>query len=501
MLLSIWEPQMILAGLAVALVLDALVGDPRWLPHPVAAAGAVIGWVDTALNRPEFGAGVRRGLGVATVLVLLTAAAAVGWGLSRLFALAPSGGWLIEGVCVALLLAQRSLYDHVRAVRRAFESGLQTARGAVAHIVGRDSAQLDEPGICRAAIESLAENQSDGVVAPVFWYLLFGLPGLLAYKTLNTADSMIGYRSERHRAFGWAAARLDDLANYLPARLSALMFVATAGRRVGDVWRTTRHDGPRHDSVNAGWPEAAMAGALGLALAGPRSYGGTETDGAWMNHEGRRDATPEDIGRALRRYLIATSRAGYPEQIIDGDMARQVSGEVVEGLLDFILERGTAIRRTKIGAAEAVGVEQAVQVAAGDPAIGGDGAVGPTAKVEERARAVRPIAPPKMDLVPAHRLAGGEVAAVGLDQGLVAGQCGLDVEQAEPVDGTGCTLDTVRVVHRPAQHLVSAAEPQHPATATDMGQQVDVPALLPQIVEVADRRLGAGQDHQLGVCR
>jgi len=123
---------------------------------------------------------------------------------------------------------------------------------------------------------------------------------------LNTADSMIGYRSDRHRAFGWAAARLDDLANYLPARLSALMFAAAAGRRAGDAWRTACHDGPRHDSVNAGWPEAAMAGALDLALAGPRSYDGTETDGAWMNHEGRRGAKPDDIGRALRLYLAAT---------------------------------------------------------------------------------------------------------------------------------------------------------------------------------------------------
>ena len=144
------------------------------------------------------------------------------------------------------------------------------------------------------------------MVAPVFWYLLLGLPGLLAYKMLNTADSMIGYRSDRHRAFGWAAARLDDLVNYLPARLSALMFTAAAGRRAGAAWRAASRDGPGHDSVNAGWPEAAMAGALALALAGPRHYGGTETDGAWMNPDGDRDAAPADIGRALHLYLVAT---------------------------------------------------------------------------------------------------------------------------------------------------------------------------------------------------
>ena len=305
MLLSIWEPEVILACLAVSLVLDAFIGDPRWLPHPVAAAGAVIGWADRALNRPTFGAMARLVLGVLAVVLLLAGAAAIGWGLSWLLALVP-GGWLIEAACVALLLAQRSLYIHVRAVRRAFAGGLGPARAAVAHIVGRDPAQLDEAGICRATIESLAENNSDGVVAPVFWYLLFGLPGLLAYKMLNTADSMIGYRNARYRAFGWTAARLDDLANFLPARLGALMFAAAAGGRAGSVWRTAARDGPRHESVNAGWPEAAMAGALDLALAGPRHYGEVETDGAWMNPDGARDATPADIGRALRLYLVAT---------------------------------------------------------------------------------------------------------------------------------------------------------------------------------------------------
>jgi adenosylcobinamide-phosphate synthase len=216
---------------------------------------------------------------------------------------------MLEALIASLFLAQRSLYRHVAAVAGGFRSGgLPEARITVSHIVGRDPASLDTAGVCRASIESLAENFSDGVVAPVFWYLLFGLPGLLAYKALNTADSMIGHLNDRHRAFGWAAARLDDLANLVPARLSALAIavgaIAVPGSSMIAALRAARRDAGQHRSVNAGWPEAAMAGALGLRLAGPRHYGGVRVEDAWMG-KGRAEATAGDIRRALRLYCAA----------------------------------------------------------------------------------------------------------------------------------------------------------------------------------------------------
>jgi adenosylcobinamide-phosphate synthase len=205
---------------------------------------------------------------------------------------------------VAILLAQKSLLDHVSAVTRGLASeGVEGGRRAVAEIVGRDVRTLDEPGIARAAIESAAENLSDAVVAPAFWYLLCGLPGILIYKAVNTADSMIGHRSPRHLAFGWAAARLDDLLNFVPARVSAVLIAATAalagcGGRA--ALAAARKDAPKHKSPNAGWPEAALAGALGLALGGPRRYGAEDVDGAWLNSAGRSDASPDDIRAAIR---------------------------------------------------------------------------------------------------------------------------------------------------------------------------------------------------------
>jgi adenosylcobinamide-phosphate synthase len=218
-------------------------------------------------------------------------------------------GAAAEALFVGILLAQRGLYEHVAAVVLALDwGGLPAGRDAVRHIVGRDPMQLDEHGVARAAIESLAENFSDGVVAPVFWYLLLGLPGLFAYKMANTLDSMIGHQTSRYRAFGWAAARFDDGLNLVPARLSGLLLVAAAmfageaaaGRALGAMLR----DAKKHHSPNAGWPEAAVAGALGLALAGPRDYADGRVEDPWIGG-GTPLARPADIGRALRLYALA----------------------------------------------------------------------------------------------------------------------------------------------------------------------------------------------------
>jgi adenosylcobinamide-phosphate synthase len=210
---------------------------------------------------------------------------------------------------IAVLLAQRSLYDHVLAVAHALEDGgLTAAREAVAHIVGRDVGALDEAGVARAAIESLAENFSDAVVAPIFWLVLAGLPGIALYKAINTADSMIGHRTARHTDFGWAAARLDDLVNLPASRLAALLLIAASVlRRDGSArraWRTVRRDAAKHRSPNAGYPEAAMAGTLDLSLAGPRAYGGVAVEDALMG-DGRREAEAKDIDRALALYRSA----------------------------------------------------------------------------------------------------------------------------------------------------------------------------------------------------
>ncbi len=270
--------------------------------------GALLGSLDRALNRPAWSGGVRRAAGVLALVILLTAAAApavlLQWALARSLA-----GMVVLAVAASALLAQRSLHAHVLAVADALDrEGLAAGRRAVSHIVGRDPERLDEAGVVRAAIESLAENFSDGVVAPALWGALAGLPGMAGYKAANTADSMIGHRTLRHEAFGWAAARFDDLVNLPASRLAALFLLAAAAMApeadpVG-AWRAVRHDARRHRSPNAGWPEAAMAGALGLRLAGPRVYGGTPVEDAWMG-DGRAAAGPSDLRRALRLYRIA----------------------------------------------------------------------------------------------------------------------------------------------------------------------------------------------------
>ena len=241
------------------------------------------------------------------VLGLIAASVALGWTLQWACA-RWSQGWLLLGLIMSSLIAQRGLYEHVAAVADGLDRGVAYGRSAVAHIVGRDPETLDRHGVARAAIESTAENFADGVVAPVFWGALFGLPGLLAYKTINTLDSMIGHRSERYLHFGRFAARLDDAANWVPARLGAWLIVLAAvlvpGARPFNGRRAMRRDARRHRSVNAGWPEAAMAGSLDLRLAGPRSYGGETVDDAWMGR-GRAEATSADIRSALRMFVVA----------------------------------------------------------------------------------------------------------------------------------------------------------------------------------------------------
>lgn len=294
-------------AMAVAMAVDALLGWPAPLfariGHPVTWLGRLIAAVDAGWNRPTDPPRLRRAAGVAGALLVIALAVALGGALQ---ALLPAGwvGVLLTGVLAWPLVALRSLHDHVAAVASPLEGGdLDGARAAVSRIVGRDPAALDEAGIARAAIESLAENASDGIVAPLFWGALFGLPGIFGYKAINTLDSMIGHRSERHECFGWAAARIDDVANFIPARLTGFLFVLLAQRRSEALACMTR-DARRHRSPNAGWPEAAMAGALGVRLSGPRIYHGSATDEPWLN-EGARDPRAADIGEGLAIYRRA----------------------------------------------------------------------------------------------------------------------------------------------------------------------------------------------------
>jgi adenosylcobinamide-phosphate synthase len=289
-----------------ALAFDGLIGEPNWLwgrlPHPVTLIGALIGYLDRSLNREDWTEQQRKSAGIASTVIIVAVAILVGLLIQTVLQELPAGN-VVLALIASIFIAQRSLYQHVAAVRSAFaEGGLAAAREAVAMIVGRDPEQLDEAGVCRAAIESCAENFSDGVVAPVFWLALLGLPGLIAYKAINTADSMIGHRTERHESFGWAAARLDDLVNLIPARLSALLLAIAAPvarASIKTAVSVIKRDATKHRSPNAGWPESAMAGALGLALAGPRSYPGYVVDDPFLNAGARQDASPGDIGRAL----------------------------------------------------------------------------------------------------------------------------------------------------------------------------------------------------------
>ncbi|RXD06818.1 cobalamin biosynthesis protein CobD [Sphingomonas sp. UV9] len=291
---------------ALAICVDVAVGWPSALyarvGHPVGGFARVIGWAETRWNIPAASDDYRRVMGALTLALVVAIAIGVAWAATLLARHAlGSAAWIAIGVMAAPGLAIRSLYDHVVPVARALgASDIETARVRVAMIVGRDVASLDEAGVARASIESLAESACDGVVAPLFWLLVAGLPGLWAYKAINTADSLIGHREERWRAFGWAAARTDDVANLIPARISGVV-LCLAG--LGG-WRTMWRDAGNHASPNAGWPEAAMAGALGLKLAGPIAYDGVSIAKPYIG-DGRADATASDVRTALGIYRRA----------------------------------------------------------------------------------------------------------------------------------------------------------------------------------------------------
>ena len=276
--------------LALAFALDAVMGEPRWLwsrvPHPAVVMGRVVAALDHTLNKGE----MQRVKGVIAVLILATLAGILGWLLQQL-------GAVVTIVVAAILLAQKSLVDHVAAVATGLRESEQAGRQAVAMIVSRDVSASDTSATSRSAIESLSENFSDGVIAPAFWFALAGLPGIAIYKAVNTADSMIGYLTPQYAAFGWAAARLDDALNWVPARLTALL-IALVGHTT-KAWHNVRQDARLHRSPNAGWPEAAMAHTLKIALAGPRSYHGTVQDLAWVNGAGRRTLGPADIDAGI----------------------------------------------------------------------------------------------------------------------------------------------------------------------------------------------------------
>ncbi len=311
--LAAWPVRGTLLAALVALGVERIIGWPRFLQrltgHPVQWMGAMIAPLESALNTPGGRPWALRLKGAFAIILLIALWGLAAWLLARLLNLwIPAYARLTEGLLAAPSLAQCSLRQHVRAVCAALQEhphDLSAARRAVSRIVGRDPANLDESGIVKGAIESLAENASDGVIAPAFWLALFGLPGIVVYKLVNTADSMIGHRSERLRHFGWAAARLDDLLNWIPARLTGLLIAmsaaltspAAAARALHAMWR----DAPAHASPNAGWPEAAMAGALDISLGGPRAYGGRMVDLPHMG-DGREHLVRDDIRRALSLY-------------------------------------------------------------------------------------------------------------------------------------------------------------------------------------------------------
>jgi adenosylcobinamide-phosphate synthase len=299
--------------LSLALAAEAVVGYPHRLytaiGHPVTWIGRLIKGLDRHLNKETWSYRQRRAAGILALLVLLAVTGLAAWALSTL--LLPLGliGLLLLAILASSLIAQRSLHEHVAAVSQGLrEGGIEGGRAAVSMIVGRNPQSLDEAGVSRAAIESLAENFSDGIVAPAVWLGLGGLPGAALYKAANTADSMIGHRTPRHEAFGWAAARFDDLVNLPASRLSALLIIAAAALHRDasprGAWQAVGRDASHHRSPNAGWPEAAMAGALGLRLAGPRVYGDVPVDDRWMG-DGRAEATADDIDRALALYHTA----------------------------------------------------------------------------------------------------------------------------------------------------------------------------------------------------
>lgn len=276
--------------LALALGLDAVLGEPRWLwsrlPHPAVLMGRAVKSLDVRMNTSPG----RKVKGIVAVTILVIGAGAFGWAAQQL-------GTVVSVIIAAILLAQRSLIDHVAAVAAGLRMSDKAGRAAVSMIVSRDVSGATPAATSRSAIESLSENFSDGVIAPAFWFLIGGLPGIVIYKAVNTADSMIGYLTPRHAEFGWAAARLDDVLNWVPARLTAVLIALTGATTHN--WAKVRPDAAQHQSPNAGWPEAAMAHSMNIALAGPRSYHGQIKDLAWVNGTGKRDLGPPDIDAAI----------------------------------------------------------------------------------------------------------------------------------------------------------------------------------------------------------
>lgn len=301
-------------AMALAMAIDGVLGWPERLHarigHPVTWLGRAIALADRRLNREGDSAALRRLAGCGTLLSIVALAALPAWAVARALPEGPLG-LLLTAALAWPLIAARSMHDHVQAVAKPLSRGdLAAARRAVSMIVGRNPEALDEAGVARAALESLAENTSDGIVAPLFWGVLLGLPGIAAYKAVNTLDSMIGHRSPRHEAFGWASARFDDLVNLAPARLTGLLFALVSGAP-GRALACMRADAARHRSPNAGWPEAAMAGALGIRLSGPRFYEGRVAQEPWVNGAAP-DPQAGDLARGLalyRRAMVALGAA------------------------------------------------------------------------------------------------------------------------------------------------------------------------------------------------
>jgi adenosylcobinamide-phosphate synthase len=298
------------AVMVLALAIDAAFGWPNRvyarIGHPVTWIGALIAGLEARFNRGNVWR--KRLMGAVCVVIVLAAATVPA---AMLQSALPHGtiGLILAAILAWPLIAARSLYTHVAAVAQPLAAGeLDTARAAVAMIVGRDPSRLDAAGVARAGVESLAENTSDGVTAPLFWGVILGLPGLVAYKAINTLDSMIGHRNDRYEDFGKVAARLDDVANLIPARLTGLIFALVSRRpsaALGVMLRDARH----HRSPNAGWPEAAMAGALGIRLSGPRVYGNRTAEEPWVN-DGAPDPGADDMRRALALYRRAMVLCG-----------------------------------------------------------------------------------------------------------------------------------------------------------------------------------------------
>jgi len=295
--------------LIFALILDGIIGDPRWFPHPVRGIGIIIQLFDKVLNRSIFSETLRKALGLLTVIFIVGAMFVAGWFLGG-YAKSIPYGWLIELFFITILMAQRSMVDHATlVVTQMRQNGISGGRAAVGLIVGREVSKLDEKGISRATIESTAESFTDGVFAPIFWYLLLGLPGLFAYKSISTLDSMVGYKTTKYMAFGMAAAKTDDFASWIPARIAGLIIAFAAIFIPGASFRGALsiffQDSRNHSSPNAGYTEAAMAGALGLRLLGPRKYSGViSEDTRWLG-AGAKDANKDDIIQAIKIFSVA----------------------------------------------------------------------------------------------------------------------------------------------------------------------------------------------------